>query len=129
MRPNGVQVALLLGQLSEEWLREKDAETTVRSQGGSAEIHRGRCEPQVGVWSDGGRRLRHLPTVLSPTTPGLFMGTDGTPRSHPQFSELKWGNASAQPDSCHPLPSPQTHTRWVSWPFAPAAPLCSYVLD
>lgn len=90
---------------------------------------RGRCEPQVGVWSDGGRRLRHLPTVLSPTTPGLFMGTDGMPRSHPQFSELKWGNASAQPDSCHPLPSPQTHTRWVSWPFAPAAPLCSYVLD
>lgn len=66
MRPNGVQVVLLLGQLSEEWLREKDAETTVRSQGGSAEIHRGRCEPQVGVWSDGGRRLRHLPNSALP---------------------------------------------------------------
>lgn len=80
-----------------------------------------------GLMGEGGSAT--CPTVLSPTTPGLFMGTDGTPRSHPQFSELKWGNASAQPDSCHPLPSPQTHTRWVSWPFAPAAPLCSYVLD
>lgn len=49
MRPNGVQVALLLGQLSEEWLREKDAETTVRSQGGSAEIQRTVRAPGWGL--------------------------------------------------------------------------------
>lgn len=47
----------------------------------------------------------------------------------PRVSEIRWVNAGAQPGPSHPLPSPQTHTRWVSWPFAPEALLCSYVLD
>lgn len=39
--------------------------------------------PSVGVCSDGGRGLCCLPNSALHTTPGLFVGTDGMPRTHP----------------------------------------------
>lgn len=63
----------------------------------------------------------------SAATPGLFMGPAGMPRTHPSVLRAQEGECHCPACPCHPLPSPQTHTRWVSWPFALAAPLCSWV--
>ena len=85
--------------------------------------------PSVGVCSEQGRRLCCLPNSAIHTTLACLWAQMACPGCTPRVSELRWVNAGAQPGPSHPLPSPQTHTRWVSWPFAPESPLCSCVLD
>ena len=70
-----------------------------------------------------------LPNSAIHTTLACLWPQMAHPGCTPRVSEIRWVNAGAQPGPTHPQPSPQTHTRWVSWPFAPEAHLCSYVLD
>lgn len=48
------------------------------------------ASPRVGVWPDraGGAAC---PAVLSTTTSGLFMGIEGTPRTHPSVLRAQVG--------------------------------------
>lgn len=86
MRLNRVEVGCLPREISEECLWGEDWETTQVGASGPTEIYRGLCKSQRG--KSGPACL----TVLSTTTPGLFMGMDGMPRTHPSILRAQVGN-------------------------------------
>lgn len=85
-------MGLILGEMSEECLYGKDWETIgLGARVGMLRFTEDSASPRAGVWSVGGGGLCYLPNSALQHRPGLFMGPEGMPRTHPSVLTTQVG--------------------------------------